>query len=195
MEQLVHVFSRDKQNTTATTLLLLGVVEKATQHSFGCEGFLAWWPREDENIPSGVSDGYSRLLNLLLQKQRHDVASCATYVLHRLRFYEVTSRFECAALSVLGGLSTVGRVTSDTLDMLICAKSQLKKLLKLITSRGPIEDPSPVARATRKLILGQTEGLLSYKASSNLIASSNCCFSNRDIDLHLLDLLKLYLPL
>ncbi|XP_004305581.1 PREDICTED: uncharacterized protein LOC101301607 [Fragaria vesca subsp. vesca] len=190
MQQLVHVFSRDKQNSTATTLLLLGVIEKATQHSFGCEGFLGWWPREDENILSGVSDGYSRLLNLLLQKQRHDVASCATYVLHRLRFYEVTARFECAALSVLGGLSTIGRVTSDTLEMLICAKSQLKKLLKLITSRDPIEDPSPVARATRKLILGQTEGLLSYKASSDLIASSNCCFSNRDIDLHLLDLLK-----
>lgn len=94
MEQLVHVFNRDKQNSTATTLLLLGVVEKATQHSFGCEGFLGWWPREDENILSGVSDGYSRLLNLLLQKQRHDVASCATYVLHRLRFYEVISRFE-----------------------------------------------------------------------------------------------------
>lgn len=190
MEQLVHVFNRDKQNSTATTLLLLGVIEKATQHSFGCEGFLGWWPREDENILSGVSDGYSRLLNLLLQKQRHDVASCATYVLHRIRFYEVISRFECAVLSVLGGLSTVRTVTSDTLDMLICAKSQLKKLLKLINSRGPIEDPSPVARATRKLILGQTEGLLSYKASNNLISSANCCFSNRDIDLHLLDLLK-----
>ncbi|XP_050380186.1 protein virilizer homolog [Argentina anserina] len=190
MEQLVHVFSRDKHNSTATTLLLLGVIEKATQHSFGCEGFLGWWPREDENILSGVSDGYSRLLNLLLQKQRHDVASCATYVLHRLRFYEVTSRFEYAALSVLGGLSTNGRVTSDTYDMLICAQLQLKKLLKLITSRDPIEDPSPVASATRKLIIGQTEGLLSYKASNNLIASSNCCFSNRDIELHLLELLK-----
>ncbi|VVA15380.1 PREDICTED: embryo defective 2016 [Prunus dulcis] len=190
MEQLVHVFCRDEQISTATTLLLLGVVEKATQHSFGCEGFLGWWPREDENKLSGVSDGYSKLLNLLLQKQRHDVASCATYVLHRLRFYEVASRFECAVLSVLGGLSTVGRVTSDTLDMLICAKSQLKKLLKLINSRGPIEDPSPVARATKSLILGQTEGVLSYKASNNLITASNCCFSNWDIDLHLLDLLK-----
>ncbi|KAM1647231.1 hypothetical protein EV2_008988 [Malus domestica] len=190
MEQLVHAFCCDKQNSTATTLLLLGVVEKATQHSFGCEGFLGWWPREDENIPSGVSDGYSRLLNLLLQKQRHDIASCATYVLHRLRFYEVASRFECAALSVLGGLSTVGRVTSGTLDMLICAKSQLKKLLKLINSRGPIEDPSPVAQATKSLILGQIEGLLSIKASNNLIASSNCCFSNSDIDMHLLALLK-----
>ncbi|KAM0980773.1 hypothetical protein COP2_014310 [Malus domestica] len=190
MEQLVHAFCCGNQNSAATTLLLLGVVEKATQHSFGCEGFLGWWPREDEKILSGASDGYSRLLNLLLQKQRHDIASCATYVLHRLRFYEVASTFECAALSVLGGLSTFGRVTSGTLDMLICAKSQLKKLLKLINSRGPIEDPSLVARATKSLILGQTEGLSSYKASNNLIASSNCCFSNWDIDMHLLALLK-----
>jgi hypothetical protein len=63
---------------------------------------------------------------------------------------------------------------------------------KLINSHGPIEDPSPVARASRSLILGQTEGLLSYKATSTLIASSNCCFSNLDIDLHLLELLKVY---
>ena len=61
---------------------------------------------------------------------------------------------------------------------------------KLINSRGPIEDPSPVACASRSLILGQTEGLLSYKATSSLIASSNCCFSNWDVDLHLLELLK-----
>ena len=63
---------------------------------------------------------------------------------------------------------------------------------KLINSRGPIEDPSPVACASRSLILGQTEGLLSYKATSSLIASSNCSFSNWDIDLHLLELLKVY---
>jgi hypothetical protein len=41
----------------------------------------------------------------------------------------VIHSLQCAVLSVLGGLSTVGRVTSDTLDMLICAKLQLKKLL------------------------------------------------------------------
>ncbi|KAK9290992.1 hypothetical protein L1049_009175 [Liquidambar formosana] len=74
--------------------------------------------------------------------------------------------------------------------MLITAKSQLKKLLKLINSRGPIEDPSPVACASRSLILGQMEGLLSYKATSSLIASSDCCFSISDIDLHFLSLLK-----
>lgn len=190
MEQLACVFSDDLQNSTAITLMLLGVVEQATRYSIGCEGFLGWWPREDDNVPSGISEGYSRLLKLLLEKQRHDIASLATYALHRLRFYEVVSRYECAVLSVLGGLSTVGRVTGATLDMLISAKVQLKKLLKLINSRGPIEDPSPVACASRSLILGQTEGLLSYKATSNLIGLSNCCFSSRDIDIHLLSLVK-----
>lgn len=63
---------------------------------------------------------------------------------------------------------------------------------KLINSRGPVEDPSPVACASRSLILGQIEGL-SYKATSNLIGLSNCCFSSRDIDIHLLALLKVYL--
>ncbi|XP_075637615.1 protein virilizer homolog isoform X2 [Castanea sativa] len=190
MEQLAHLFCHDKQNSTAITLLLLGVIEQATRYSIGCEGFFGWWPREDENVPSGISEGYSQLLKLLLQKPRHDVGSLATHVLHRLRFYEVASRYECAVLSVLGGLSSVSRVTSVTLNMLISAKSQLKRLLNLINSRGPIEDPSPVACASRSLIIGQTEGLLSYKATSSLIASSNCCFSNWDIDLHLLELLK-----
>lgn len=94
MDELAHVFRHDRQNSTATTLLLLGVVEQATRYSFGCEGFLGWWPREDENIPTGISEGYNRLLNLLLQKPRHAVASLATHVLHRLRFYEVVSRYE-----------------------------------------------------------------------------------------------------
>ncbi|KAK7812857.1 hypothetical protein CFP56_006549, partial [Quercus suber] len=160
MEQLAHLFCHDKQNSTAITLLLLGVIEQATRYSIGCEGFFGWWPREDENVPSGISEGYSQLLKLLLQKPRHDVGSLATHVLHRLRFYEVASRYECAVLSVLGGLSSVTRATSVTLNMLIGAKSQLKRLLKLINSRGPIEDPSPVACASRSLILGQTEGLL-----------------------------------
>lgn len=94
MEQLACVFSDDLQNSTAITLMLLGVVEQATRYSIGCEGFLGWWPREDDNVPSGISEGYSRLLKLLLEKQRHDIASLATYALHRLRFYEVVSRYE-----------------------------------------------------------------------------------------------------
>ncbi|KAK2995796.1 hypothetical protein RJ640_026563, partial [Escallonia rubra] len=190
MKQLGYVFRHGIQNSPAVTLLLLGVVEQATRHSIGCEGFLGWWPREDENVPSGISEGYNQLLLLLLQKQRHDVASLATYILHRIRFYEVASRYECAVLGVLGGLSAVGEVTGSTLEMLANVKLQLRKLLKLINSSGPIEDPSPVSCASRSLILGETEGLLSYKATSSLITSSNCCFSNWDIDSNLLFLLK-----
>ncbi|CAK9141127.1 unnamed protein product [Ilex paraguariensis] len=185
MEQLGYVFCHGTQNSTAVTLILLGVVEQATRHSIGCEGFLGWWPREDENVPSGVSEGYNQLLKLLLQKQRHDVASLATYILHRMRFYEVASRYECAVLSLLGGVSAVEPVTNATLDMLNSAKVQLKKLLKLINLRSPIEDPSPAACASRSLILGESEGLLSCKATSSLITSSNW-----DVDPYLLLLLK-----
>ncbi|KAF7804221.1 protein virilizer-like protein [Senna tora] len=190
MEQLVMFFSKDLQNSTTTMLLLLGVVEQATRYSVGCEGFLGWWPREEENIPTGISEGYSQLLKLILAKPRHDIASLATYLLNRLRFYEVASRYESAVLSVLGSISTVGRVTSATLNMLTTAGIQLKKLLKLINSRGPIEDPSPMAFGSRSLITGQTDGLLSYKTTSGLISSSSCCFSDWDIDTHLLGLLK-----
>ncbi|XP_043712875.1 protein virilizer homolog [Telopea speciosissima] len=190
MEQLEHVFHLEIQKSTAFTLLVLGVVERATRHAIGCEGFLGWWPREDENVPAGNSEGYNHILKLLLQKQRHDVASLATYILHRLRSYEVASRYESAVLSVLGGLTTTGRVTNVILSMLISARSQLKSLTKLLNSRGPIEDPSPMACARRSLILGQIDGLLSYKATIDLIASSRCCFSCWDVDPHLLSLLK-----
>ncbi|XP_057426719.1 protein virilizer homolog isoform X3 [Lotus japonicus] len=74
--------------------------------------------------------------------------------------------------------------------MLSSAEISLRSLLKLINSRGPIEDPSPMASASRSLITGQTDGLLSYKTTSNLISSSSCCFSHWDIDSHLLGLLK-----
>ncbi|KAI4348874.1 hypothetical protein L6164_009542 [Bauhinia variegata] len=190
MEELVTFFSKDVQDSTTIMLLCLGAVEQATRYSVGCEGFLGWWPREDENIPSGISEGYSRLLKLILAKPRHDVGSLATYLLHRLRLYEVASRYESAVLSVLESISSVGRVTDVTLNMLTTAEIQLRKLLKLLNSRGPIEDPSPMASASRSLITGQTDGLLSYKASSGLIGSSTCCFSDWDIDSHLLALLK-----
>jgi hypothetical protein len=94
MQQIEMFFSKDGLNSTTITLLLLGVVERATRYSVGCEGFLGWWPREDESIPSGVSEGYSHLLKLILSKPRHDVASLATYLVHRLGFYEVASRYE-----------------------------------------------------------------------------------------------------
>ncbi|KAL2327346.1 hypothetical protein Fmac_020773 [Flemingia macrophylla] len=190
MEQLTVFFSKDGQSSTTIMLLLLGVIERATRYSVGCEGFLGWWPREDESIPSGSSEGYNHLLKLILSKPRHDVASLATYLLHRLRFYEIASRYESAVLSVLGNISNVGRVTDVTLNMLSSAEILLRKLLKLINSRGPIEDPSPIACASRSLVTGQTDGLLSYKTTSSLIRSSSCCFSDCDIDSHLLGLLK-----
>lgn len=62
----------------------------------------------------------------------------------------------------------------------------LQNLMKL---SGPVEDPSPMAAASRSLILGDV-GLLAYKATSSLINLSNCGFLNCDIDSHLLSLLK-----
>lgn len=60
---------------------------------------------------------------------------------------------------------------------------------KLINSSGPIEDPSPATRASKSLVLGDG-GQLSCNATSNLITRSSCCFSNNDMDQHLLSLLK-----
>lgn len=93
LKQLEHLFSHG-QKSSAVTLMLLGVAEQATRYSFGCEGLLGWWPRDDEKVPSGFSEGYNQLLKLLLQKQRHDVASQSTFILQRLRCYEVASRYE-----------------------------------------------------------------------------------------------------
>uniref|UniRef100_A0A7N0V598 Virilizer N-terminal domain-containing protein n=1 Tax=Kalanchoe fedtschenkoi TaxID=63787 RepID=A0A7N0V598_KALFE len=190
MEELVGSFCSHLHESTATTLLALGFVEQATRYSVGCEGFLSWWPRDDENIPSGESEGYSQLVKLLLQHQSHDVASHATYLLQRLRLYEVASRYECAVLSLIGNLSATGQVSSASLDFLGNAKSQLKSLLKLLMARDPIEDPSSVASASRSLILGQTEGLLSYTATCRLIMNSKDRYPSSDIDVHLLSLLK-----
>ncbi|KAI7728685.1 hypothetical protein M8C21_019056 [Ambrosia artemisiifolia] len=189
MKQLSDIFCT-KVHSSSATLILLGVIKQATRHSIGCEGFLNWWPREDDKIPTGTSDGYNQLLKLLMQKPRHDVASPATYVLHRARFYEVASRYEFAVLHVLGGLSTAGNVMPATIDMLTSAKLQLRKLLKLMNSNPLVEDPSQVASMSRSLILGETDALLSYKATSKLITSSNYRFSNWDIDSNLLFLLK-----
>lgn len=60
---------------------------------------------------------------------------------------------------------------------------------KLINLHGQIEDPYPVAQASRSLILGQGEGCLSYKTTSGSI-TSNCCLSIWDIDPDLLGILK-----
>ncbi|KAL0346985.1 UNVERIFIED_CONTAM: protein virilizer [Sesamum calycinum] len=96
---------------------------------------------------------------------------------------------QCAVLSVLGGISTGGRVSNFNLDMLASAKAQLKKLLKLIKLSGPIDDPSPMAAASRSFILGDA-GQLVYTTTSGLINLSNCGFLNWDIDSYLLSLLK-----
>lgn len=94
MEKLGYAFSCDMLNSASLRLVLLGVVEQATRHSIGCEGFLGWWPREYDNVPPGNSEGYNQLLKLLLETQRHDVASVVTYILNRLRLYEIASRYE-----------------------------------------------------------------------------------------------------
>ncbi|XP_075509532.1 LOW QUALITY PROTEIN: protein virilizer homolog [Primulina tabacum] len=189
MKQLGNVFTFNRQNSTTITLLLLEAIEQATRHSIGCEGFLGWWPREKESLPSGISDGYNQLLKMLLKNQRHDVGSLATYILHRMRFYEIACKYEFTALSILGGISAVGRVTNCTMEMLTCVNMQLKTLLKLIKLSGPIDDPSPMAAASRSFLLVDG-GVLTYKATNGLINLSNCCFSNADIDSHLLSLLK-----
>ncbi|MQL89225.1 hypothetical protein Taro_021799 [Colocasia esculenta] len=189
MEHIAHIFSCELQRSAATTLLLLCVVEQATRHAIGCEGFLGWWPREDGNVPLGNSDGYCHLLSLLMQKQRHDVASLATYILHRLRSYEIAARFESAVLSLLTDLSADRLAMTDRLHALVTANSQLKNILKLLNLRGPIEEPSPVASA-KLSALGQADGPLSYKATVDFITSSKNSFSTWDIDTNLLSLLK-----
>lgn len=94
MKRIVTLLGDEMQCSTAFTLLLLGVIENATRHAVGCEAFLGWWPRNDDNVPATKSEGYCNLLKLLLRKQRHDVAYLASYVLHRLRIYELASRYE-----------------------------------------------------------------------------------------------------
>lgn len=100
MKQLCDIFSKNV-HSSGITLMLLGVIEQATRYSIGCEGFLNWWPREDDKMPAGTSEGYNQLLKLLMQKQRHDIASLATYILHRIRAYEVASRYEVVILFIV----------------------------------------------------------------------------------------------
>ncbi|KAK1306325.1 hypothetical protein QJS10_CPA10g01878 [Acorus calamus] len=176
MDHIINIFSHEIQKSTVIPLMLLAIVEQATRHASGCEGFLGWWPREDENVPVGRSDGYNIILKLLLQKQRHDVASLATCILHRLHLYEIASRYEFAVLSALADPSSDCTNTSDRLSSLFYANSQLKKLSKLLNVRGPVEDPSPGACGKKLSDLGQAEGMLSYRATIDLIASSKYRF-------------------
>ncbi|XP_078432538.1 mRNA methyltransferase EMB2016 isoform X2 [Wolffia australiana] len=181
MKKLNKIMSSEFRSP-GSTLLLLCVVEQATRHAIGCEAFLGWWPRKDSEVPAGISDGYCRLLSLLIQKQRHDVASLASYILHRLRFYEVAVRYESQVLSFLTLQS------ADRMSSLCDADVMLKSILKLINLRVEVEDPSPAALSKSSSLAQQD--LLSYKATVDFISGSKRCFSTRDIDGHLLSLLK-----
>lgn len=66
----------------------------------------------------------------------------------------------------------------------------IRDMQRLLEIRGPIEDPSSVARANRSLILDQTEGLFSYTATCKLITASKDRHPSSEIDVHWLSLLK-----
>ncbi|XP_020597911.1 uncharacterized protein LOC110037579 [Phalaenopsis equestris] len=190
MEQIVTLLGDEMQSSTAFTLLLLGVIENATRHAVGCEGFLGWWPRNDDNVPATKSEGYCNLLKLLLRKRRHDVAYIASYILHRLRCYEIAARYEFSVLSILESHSLDWLSRADTVNSLMSAASQIKQTLKLLNLCGPFEDPSPAGIAKKYLGAIESDGPLSYKATSGYIAFSKNSFLSWDIDMHLLSLLK-----
>lgn len=104
----------------------------------------------------------------------------ADYLCVILQYYIISFKVQTAHLNTL--ILTEAWISLNVSDQML--------LQKLITSSALVEDPSPVASTSRSLILGETDGLLSYKATSRLIALSNCHFSNWDIDSHLLFLLK-----
>lgn len=82
----------------------------------GVGGSSLKWSKSIEKHPLGFSESYCRLLELILSKPRHDVASLATYLLYRLIFYGFASRYESAVLSMLGSTSAFGRVTTVTFE-------------------------------------------------------------------------------
>ncbi|KAF8722237.1 hypothetical protein HU200_022545 [Digitaria exilis] len=190
MEQIINLLCWKTPKSTATTLLLLGIVEHATRHAFGCEAFLGWWPRTDHvSTPVGSSNGYCSLLKLLLDKERHDIASLAAYVLQRLRFYEILSKYESAVVKVISDLPA-DKLSTDGIPFLISASVELAEMSKLIIFCGPIEDPSPVATARRIFKSEHLEGLLSYKATIGLVTSSKYSFLQFDTDPYLLSLIQ-----
>ncbi|VAI89288.1 unnamed protein product [Triticum turgidum subsp. durum] len=190
MEQIINLLCWKTPKSTATTLLLLGIVENATRHGVGCEAFLGWWPRSDRNsIPTGSSDGYCSLLKLLLEKERHDIASRATYVLQRLRFYEILSRYESAVIKVVSNLPS-DELSADRVSFLIFASNELAEMSKLIKICGPIEDPSPEAIARRISKSSHLEDSLSFEATIGLITNSKYSFLQFDTDSCLLSLIQ-----
>lgn len=197
MQHLVDILQHDSGRSTATTLMVLGVVERACRYAVGCEALLGWLPREGGAVPKGSSEGYGTLLRLLLQKQRHDIACLASLILQRLRAYEIIIEFESTAWPLLENPSANDKVSETTIKSLVRANAELKKMLKVLNLRDSIEDPSPVARANRLLIVDEEDGMLPYKATFGLIAASKYRIAQRDIDPYLLSVLKerCFLPL
>ncbi|KAH7674399.1 Protein virilizer protein [Dioscorea alata] len=189
MDQVIKLLCCETQRSMAITLLLLRVVEAATRYGIGCEGFLGWWPREDAIVPIGNSSGYCNLLKLILNKQRHDIASLATYILQRLGFYEITCQYESTVLGILANLSSDSWITTEAIESLVSADSLLKQILKLVKYE-PIEDPSPAGFARRFFHSSQSEGLLSYGATFDAIVSSQYTFVKYEIDAYMLSLMK-----
>ncbi|CAN6455259.1 unnamed protein product [Victoria cruziana] len=190
MNDLSCLFLDDTPRSTGTTLMLLGVIESITRHSIGCEAFLGWWPRPDENVPAGTSEGYCYILKLLLHKQQHEIASLAMYILHRLRLYEVATKFESAVLVSLESSSSIPEAIMERIDVLSLVNSEVKKLMKLLIGSGPVEDPSPAAYTNKSLIIGQDAGMFSYKETVKLIVSSKYYSDSGEINRYLLSLLK-----
>lgn len=197
MQHLVGILQHDLGRSTATSLMVLGVVERACRYAVGCEALLGWLPREGGSVPNGASEGYSTLLRLLLHRQRHDIACLTSHILHRLRAYEIIIVFESTVWPFLENPSTNDKVAESSIKALVRANTELKKLLKVLNLRDSIEDPSPVARANRLLIVDQDDGMLPYKATFGLIVSSKYRIAQRDIDPYLLSVLKerCFLPL
>uniref|UniRef100_A0A0D9XI97 Uncharacterized protein n=1 Tax=Leersia perrieri TaxID=77586 RepID=A0A0D9XI97_9ORYZ len=189
MEQIINLLCWKTSISPATTLLLLGIVEHATRHVVGCEAFLGWWPRSDNNIPVGSSVGYCSLLKILLEKERHDIACLATYVLQRLHFYEILSRYESAVVNIVSNLPP-DELSADGVKFLSSASVELAKLLKVINMCGPIEDPSPGVTARKIYKSGHLEGLLSYNSTIGLITSSKYNFVQFDADPYMLSLIQ-----
>ncbi|KAL5218709.1 hypothetical protein ABZP36_019393 [Zizania latifolia] len=190
MEQIINLLCWKTPISPATTLLLLGIVEHATRHVVGCEAFLGWWPRSDNNdIPIGTSVGYCSLLKLILEKERHDIASLATYVLQRLRFYEILSRYESAVVKVVSDLPSE-ELSTDGIKFLTSASIELAELLKVINMCGPVEDCSPVVTAGKISKVDHLEGLLSYNSTIGLITSSKYSFLQFDADPYSLSLIQ-----
>jgi hypothetical protein len=166
MEQIINLLCWKTSKSAATTLLILSIVERATRHGFGCEAFLGWWPRSDHNnIPICSSDGYCSLLKLLLEKERRDIASLSTYVLQRLRFFEILSKYEVRTPSDLLHSILVHYV--DDTKCLVCLQSDVVKVASnLSTDELPTNGVAFLLSASAEL-------------AAMLVSSKDCPFMGK----------------